>query len=413
MAKMGNGVQRAKKATRGRLPLSGVRVLDLTRATGGPYGSMMLADLGAEVIKIETPELARGVSSRVQYDPDYSIKGEDAHFLALNRNKKSIVLDLQSAKGKEVFHKLTRKSDVVFNNFRPGVMKRLGVDYETLRKINPGIVFCSVTGFGSTGPGCDRPAFDLVAQAISGMMSMVDKRDADGRPAWSTVAIADLAGGIFAAYGIVAALYSRDRTGKGQEVDISLQDAMLALFMEYGLYPLNLGISRDPVARYLWGAFKTKDRYLVICAHRDGFWRNLCRGVGHEEWITDPRFDSLSKRMVNKEGLWSLIEEALAAKTAGEWMQILGKADVPCALVNSIEEGLADPQAAYRNMVPAIGHPSGGQVKIIGNPVKMSEIRSEAFALPPGLGQHTQDILKGLLGYSDEEINELRTQKVI
>ncbi len=396
----------------GGYPLSGVKILDLTRATAGPFASMMMADLGAEVIKIENPD-ARGMTGRDKYDPEYLIGGEEAHFLALNRNKKSIAINLKEPKGKEVFIELAKSCDVVLDNFKPGVRRRLGIDYETLAGANSRIISCSITGFGPTGPYADRPAFDVVVQATSGMMAFIDKRDSEDRPNWSRAAMADLAGGMLSAYGVTAALYRRQQTGKGQEVNISLQDALVALLIDYALYPLNLGFFRDPVAGYLWGTFRTKDRYIVIYAHWDGLFKGLCQALGREEWLADSRFGSTLKRTENREQLFRLIEEVLCTKPASEWVQLIGKANVPCAIVNSVEEAVNDPQTVHQNMVVNVLNPDGQRVKLLGNPIKMSDIQDQVFVFPPTLGQHTSEILRDLLGYTDQKIDELRAERII
>ena len=401
--------QTGKRAMKG--PLDGVRILDLTRATAGPYGSQMMGDLGAEIIKIETSEFALGVTSRQKLD-SYLLYGDDIHFLSLNRNKKSLVLDLAKPDGKAVFHDLAKVSDVVYENFRPGVTKRLGIDYETLRKLNKKIIYCGLSGFGATGPYKNRPAFDVVIQAASGMMAQLGAHDADGRPTHFPLAIGDLMGGVYSSYGIIAALYEREKTGEGQFLDISMQDSMISLLSYVFAYRLNVGKHKDIMSRLLWGAFKTKDDYVVVCAHRQGFWENLCKTLGHEEWLTDPRFDSPAKRVENQSQIWAMIEEIFATKGRDEWVKILTDGDVPCAPLNTEEELINDPQVAIRKMIVKAKHVTGGDLTLIGNPIKMSAHPDDLLESPPLLGQHGKEICTGLLGYSEARYQELLDQKV-
>jgi len=371
---------------------------------------MMMGDLGAEIIKIETPEFALGVTSRQKVDP-YLLYGDDIHFLSLNRNKKSLVLDLKNPKGKEVFYDLAKVSDVVYENFRPGVTKRLGIDYETLRKLNKGIICCGLSGFGATGPNKLAPAFDPVIQASSGMMAQLGMRDAGGRPLHFPLAIGDLYGGVLSSYAVIAALFEREKTGEGQFLDISMQDGLLSLLSYVPAYRLNVGSHKDVMADFLWGAFKTKDDYVILCAHRQGFWENLCKTLGHEDWNTDPRFDSAAKRLENKDELWAIIEDVLASKGRDEWVKILTDGDVPCTPINTEEDLLKDPQVADRNMIVSFKHTTGGELRMLGNPIKMSAHPEDHFESPPLLGQHTKEICIGLLGYSEAKYQELLDEK--
>lgn len=400
----------AVKQTRG--PLDTLRVLDLTRATAGPLGSMVLADLGAEVIKIETPADAPGVSSRAKTDPRYTLLGEDYHFLTYNRNKKSIVIDLRQPEGKGLFLDLVRKSDVVFENFRPGAMKRLGLDYEALSKINPKIIYCAVSGFGQRGPHIDRPAFDLVVQALSGSLDICGRRD-KGRVLSPGIATGDHWGGLLGSCGILAALYSRQVTGKGQMIDVSLLDGLLHFLAFLITYQANLGWFRDRVDIQLWAGVKTKDGMIVLAAHREAFWANLCKALGHQEWLTDPRFDTQEKRKNKRDMVLDIIEEVLATKTTDEWLKMLTDADVPCCRLNTIAEAIADPQVLLRNMIVTAEHPSGVKIKLPGNPIKMSGTVKEPFDFAPSLGQHTNQILTDILGYTPDRIAELRNKKVV
>lgn len=408
---MNKNAPRRKAGSKGIL--SGVRVLDFSRATGAPYGSMMLAELGAEVIKIETPETAFGVTTRQKFDPDYILFGDDLHFHSLNKNKRSIVLDLSQQEGKELFYDLVSVSDVVLDNFRPGVLKRLGIDYTRLKKVNPGIISCSVTGFGSTGPHKDRAAFDIIIQGSSGLMDFIGKHDVDGRPSYPRLAVADLTGGMYAAYAIVSALYRREKNGRGCKLDIGMQDVVVSQLIFCALYPLNFGINRNPMDRMLWGAFRTKDRYIIICAHREKFWNNICQALGHKEWLNDDRFNTNSKRMKNKDELWGMIESILKERTTAEWLDILNKNDVPCAPINTIEEVLNDAQNLHRKMVVSVNRPGGREIKLLGNPIKTGSKHDDVVTAPPVLGQHTREICLSVLGYGEEKVNDLVARGII
>ena len=388
--------------------LEGVLVLDLTQTLAGPYGSMILGDLGAEVIKIEPPGRRQTVEGGTTF------KGESAHFLAVNRNKKSVTLNLKAQKGKEIFYDLTRKADVVFDNYRAGVLERLGIDYETLKSVNPRIICCSVTGFGSTGPYRDRPAYDLLIQAISGGMSITGEPP----PARAGLPIADLCGAMFAAHGIIAALYSRERTGVGQRVEISLLDGQIALLTycvpDYfisgkAVGPVGIGQRADPTYRM----FKTKDDRIVIAiAPGARFWENLCKALDCEELATDPRFESFAKRRENGEELASIIQETLLGKSAEEWLERLIKEGVPAGPINTLDEALNNPQVLHQKMVVPVDYVLGGQIKLAGNPIKMSGAEP-VFKSPPTFGQHTEEVLSQLLRYSEARIVELRREKVI
>ncbi|MFH1087765.1 MAG: CoA transferase [Chloroflexota bacterium] len=403
---------RKRVVTQTRGPLERVRILDITRATAGPMATMYLADLGAEVIKIETPVGSPGVSSRAQSDPRYTILGEDYHFHTYNRNKKSIVIDLRQPEGKELFLGLVKKSDIVFENFRPGVMKRLGLGYDTLSKINPKIVYCCLSGFGQDGPHRDKPAFDLVVQAMSGILDICGRRDNE-RVYTPGVATGDHWGGLLGCCGTLAALYSREVTGKGQMVDVSLLDGMVSFLSFLVTYQLNLGWFKERVDIQLWAGMKTKDGMVVVAAHREGFWKNLCVALGHEEWQTDPRFDTQEKRKTKRDMVLGVIEEVLKTKTTDEWLRILTEGDVPCCRLNTIADAVVDPQVLHRNMIISVKHPSGVTLKMPGNPIKMSGTVEESFQFAPSLGQHTDQILTDLLGYPQDTISELRKKKVI
>ncbi|MFH1141216.1 MAG: CoA transferase [Chloroflexota bacterium] len=398
------------------MPLSGVRVLDLTQVLGGPFGSRTLADLGAEVIKVETP----GIGDSTRRSLAFALNGESFYFLGMNRNKKGITLNLKSPKGQHIFHELARKSDVVFSNFRPGVLADLGVDYPTLRKVNPRIISCAISGFGSTGPEADRPAFDPILQGMGGVMSMTG--EPGGRPMMVGFPIADLVGGHVAIQGIMAALYAREHTGEGQEIDISLFDVQLQLQGHIGQYYLASGEVLEPLGSYLHinvpaGSFKTRSGYIVVSCTTQKFYENLAPVLSQVEGFgflaSDPRFTLNVDRVKHKKELMDILEQAFQTKTTEEWLPILAAADVPAGPVLTIDQALSSPQATHRHMVVEAEHPVAGRYKMAGNPVKMSQIQEETFLPAPLLSQHTEEVLTSLLGYSSEQVQALRREGVV
>jgi len=395
--------------------LSGIRVLDLTHMLAGPYGSMLLADLGADVIKIEPPKTGEGTRRLLENDPKHSLHGMGAYFLTLCRNKKSLTLDLQTEKGRSVFCDLVKISDVVYDNFRPGVLDRLKIDYDTLKSINPGIISCSCTGFGLTGPGRDRPAFDLVVQAMGGGVSITGER---GRPpVRSGIPIGDMGGGIFSAFGILAALVNRTQTGRGQKVDVSMLDVQVSLlnymatmYFLSGEVPEPLG--NEHFVHVPYGSFKTKDIYIILALVGDNFWKPFVDILGAEE-LKNPKYDKREGRWEDKEKIEGIVTRTLATRPGDEWLKLFAEKGIPSGPINTFDRALADPQLLHRNMVVEVQHPLGGSVKQPGNPIKMSNMTDQTFSPPPLLGQHTRQILEELLGYPKEKIEELEREKVI
>lgn len=386
-------------------PLSGYRVTDLSRAIAGPYGSMLLGDLGAEIIKIEAPV---GVTHARPPGPNH--KGESFHYLAFNRNKKSLTLDLGTPSGKEVFYDLVRISDVVWDNFRPGVLERLGADYETIKKVNPRIISCSISGYGSTGPYVDRPALDVVAQGIAGTLSTTG--EPGGRPTRPGFPAADVLGGLFAALSAVSALADRERTGEGQRIDVALLDSMISV-MAYdicyhflsGIVPGQTGSGHRGLLPY--GVYKCKEGYVVIA----GSWPKVARLIGADSMIDDPRFKEIEDRLKNREEFVQLLEEYLAKETADYWAELFHKEQIIGGPVNTLDKTVADPQVQARNMILTLPHFLGGEVKLAGNPAKMAGIEDDKYTAPPVIGQHNDEILKGLLKYSDEKIRKIREEE--
>ncbi len=393
------------------LPLSGIRILDLTTIISGPYSTLILGDLGADVIKVERP----GGGDGGRGTPPHFFEGESAYFIAINRNKKSMVLDLNSARGREVFYQLVKKSDVVVNNYRPGVTKKLGIEYDTLKNVNPRIICCSVTGYGETGPFKDRPAFDLIIQARGGIMSYTGERGR--RPVRMGAPMGDLAGGMFAAHGILAALYQREVTGRGQNVDISLLDCQISLLSYRGQYYLTGKEIAEPLGTghtsvHPQRDFKTKTFDVVIDCNLQGLFNDMCAAMGIPEMATNPKFDTRQHRLENKNELYDILEKIFMTKTGEEWLEILEKR-IPIGPINRIDMALSDPQILSRNMVPEAEYENGKKLKILGNPIKMSEVEQEVFKPAPRLGENTEQILAELLNYSPETIKELKNQKVI
>ena len=368
-------------------PLSGVRVLDLSRAIAGPYGAMILGDLGAEVLKIEPPE---GDISRFSAGPTY--KGENFFYLAFNRNKKNIVLDLGTNSGKEAFYDLVKKSDVVWDNFRPGSMERLGADYETLKEINPRIICSSIPGYGPTGPPKDRPAFDVVILAASGILSLT--RKPGGTPVRPSAPIADMAGGLFATIGVLAAL------------TVSLLSYQFSYYFCSGTVPKPLSNSGH-VVTVPYGVYKAKEGYVALGA----CWPRITRAIGADWLADDPRFMDMSIRREHRDELNAIVEEHLSEAGAGDWLNIFKVEDIPADKVKSLDEVATDPQVLHQKMILTMKHPLGGEIKLAGNPVKAARVSEEEFTPPPTMDQHGHEILSELLGYSEAKIAALKDEE--
>ncbi len=394
---------------------AGVRVLDLSRMLAGPYGSMLLADLGAEVIKIEEP--TGGDPMRTMGPPFLGPDGgESAYFLSINRNKKSLALDLERPEGREVFLDLCRVADVVWENFRPGVMARLGCDPAALRARNPRLIVCSVSAFGQEGPYRDWPAFDLALQAMGGGMSITGE---EGRPpARMGLPMGDLAGGMFGALAVAGALFRREQTGEGTHFDLSLLDCQVSLltyvaqyFWADGRVPGRVGSGHASVVPYQ--ALATRDGFLVIAVFAEKFWSGFCRAIERPDLQADARFDTNQRRVANRAVLIPLLEAIFAGRPTAEWLRRLQKEGVPAAPIQRVDEVLRDPQVLLREMVVDLEHPKLGAVTTLGTPIHPAGAPSFRPAPPPALGEHTEAVLRDLLGYPGERIEALRRTRVI
>ena len=394
--------------------LDGIRVLDLSRMLAGPYGSMLLADLGAEVIKIEEPR--GGDPMRAMGPPFLGPDRESAYFLSINRNKKSVALDLEALEGREVFHDLCRVSDVVWENFRPGVMARLGCAPETLRRINPRLVVCSISAFGQEGPYRGWPAFDLALQAMGGAMSLTG--EAGRPPARMGLPMGDLAGGMFGALAVASALFQRERTGAGAHFDLSLLDSQVSLltyiaqyFWADGRVPARVGSGHASVVPYQ--ALPTRDGHVVVAVFAEKFWTGFCRAVERVDLADDPRFDSNLKRVERRGELVPALEAIFPTRTTAEWLVRLQREGVPAAPINTVDQVVTDPQVLLRGMVVDLDHPKLGTVRTIGTPIKAAGAPPFHPLPPPGLGEHTEPVLRELLEYPAERIDALRGRRVI
>lgn len=391
-------------------PLEDIRIIDLTHAQSGPVASQMLADLGADVIKIETPpdgDFFRAIDDTVQ--------GASSYYLALNRNKRSMTLNLKDPVGKEVFLALVKSADVCIENFTPGVVERLGIGYESARSVTEAIIYCHISGYGQTGPYRDRPAFDQIMQGEAGLLSMAGS---DGSPATVPIPITDILAGKDAAFAIVSALHHRDRTGEGQELDVSLFASGVASFYQF-LYrywykeetPKRWGPRHPFMVPY--GVYRTNDGLVNVAALGDRQWRGLCAAIGHPELYEHEDYAKMEDRVTHRDALEQILQESMSRKSSDEWVEILTKNGVPCGNVNDLSEVLTHPQLEHLGMVREVHDPARGlDLKLLDFPVKMSKTPAEMRSTPPALGAHTAEILAEL-GYSLSDVAKLQDRHII
>ena len=374
-------------------PIHGVKVLELAQIMAGPTCGLMLADLGAEVIKIE--KIPGGDDTRRFLPPD--VNGEAAAFMMMNRNKRGMALDLKTKEGVEVFKRLVKQADVVVENFRKGTLEKLGVGYEELKKINPKIILCEISGYGRTGPYADKGGFDLIAQGMSGLMSITG--ESKGKPPMKVGApVTDITAGILAATGVLAALVSRATTGVGQRVDTSLYEAGIvhtywqsAIASATGVAPGPLGSAHPLTAPYQ--AFQTKDKWITVGASNQNTWLKLIDALGVKELQENEKFNSNANRMKNLTELTELLKKELVKKTAEEWLKLFDEKGLPCGPINTVTEMFEDPQTIERKMIVDVKNTKAGSFKAIGMPIKFSETKVEDTKESPTFGQHTKQIL--------------------
>lgn len=387
------------------MALDGVRVVDFSRVLAGPYCSMILADLGAEVIKIERP--VTGDDTRA-YGP--FIQGESLYFMSVNRGKKSITLNLKNPKAIELLQSLIKTADVVVENFKPGVMKKLGLDYEALHKLNPRLIYAASSGFGQTGPWSQKPAYDLIVQGLSGIMSLTGS--VGGNPRKVGISIADIDSGIYTALGVLAALFQREKTGRGQLVDISMLDCMLAIlenaatrYMATGVVPRSIGNRHAIITPF--STIEASDGFFNVAAGNDSLFAKFAQCIGMAFLSADPRFDTNDHRAQNWDQLSALIHEATRQKTVQVWLDMLEQEGIPSGPINTIDKTLSNPQILARDMIRTFNHPVAGEVKCVASPLKLSDSPQNNELPPPTLGAHNVELLCEVLGCTPSEAQEL------
>ena len=392
--------------------LEGIRVLDLTRALAGPFCTLMLGDNGADVIKVEMP--GSGDDTR-KWGPPF-IGEESAYFLSINRNKRSLTLNLRDPQAKEIFLKLAKDSDVIVENFTPGVMERFGLDYNAVKETNPNVIYCSISGFGQDGPYRSRPAYDQIMQGIGGLMSVTG--EPDGEPQKIGVAVTDIGAGMWAAFAIMAALHHRGQSGEGQYIDVSMMDAQIAwltyqagYFFANGTPPKRMGAAHPTLVPYQ--AFMCQDgKYINVAVGSDRIWDRFCQGINREDLKDHPDYANNGDRVRNRGAMVSLLQEYFLARPVADWVKDLQAVNVPCGPINDLADVFADAQVLARNMYQEMPHPTLGSIKQTGLPIKFSATPGGLDRHPPLLGEHNQEVLTSL-GYSEEDIRSFQEGAVI
>jgi crotonobetainyl-CoA:carnitine CoA-transferase CaiB-like acyl-CoA transferase len=393
-------------------PLDGIKVLDLTRVLAGPYCTMLLADMGADVVKVERP--GAGDDTRA-FGPPF-VNGESAYFMSINRNKRSLTLNLKEDKARQILRKLLETVDVVVENFRPGTMESFGFGYEAVHDFNPGLVFCSISGYGHTGPDADLPGYDLIIQGEGGAASLTG--DTEGPPYKVGNSQADIVAGMMAFQGILLALLARHQSGIGQKIDISMLDCQVAMLTyQAGIYfatgesPTRLGNQHPTITPY--ETYRCKDGFINLACGNDNMWRTFCRVIGQEEWTEDPRFRTNADRVGHRRQLAALLEPVILQKTTQEWIDQLRQNGLPCGPIQTVGQVCEDPQVIARDMIVSLDHPTAGPIRVTGVPIKLSDTPGEVHSAPPTLGQHTTEVLGDWLQINATEAKALHQEGVV
>ena len=392
-------------------PLKNLVVLDLTRVLAGPYSAMMMGDFGANIIKIEQPGV--GDDSRA-FGP--FVGKESAYYMSLNRNKRSMTLNFKEQGARDLFKEMVKKADVVLENYRPGTMEKFGLGYDVLKEINPNLIYAACSGFGETGPYKLKPAYDIIVQAMGGIMSITGPEG--GEPTRVGASVGDIIAGLFTTIGVSMALYHRAMTGEGQKIDVSMLDCQVAVlenaisrYLVNGEIPGPIG-NRHPSITPFEG-FTASDGYVIVGAGNDRLWKKLCELLGKPELTTDPRFVTNGDRTNNQKALKPILDSVFKTKTIDAWLVVLEEAGIPCAPINTVDRVLKDPQIKARNMIVEVEHPVAGKMHIPGVPIKMSQTPGTVEKAAPLLGQHTEEILSEMLGYDNAKVQELREKGVL
>lgn len=399
-------------------PLAGVRVLDLTRVLAGPWCTQNLADLGAEVIKIERPD---GGDDTRSWGPPYLVDQqgnettEAAYYAAANRNKKSVTIDMATQAGADAIRDLAKHCDIVVENFKVGGLKKYGLDYASLQAINPQLIYCSITGFGQDGPYANRPGYDFMIQGMGGLMSLTGERDDQpgGGPQKAGVAVADLMTGMYASVGILAALHERSRSGLGQHIDMALLDCQVAMlanqnmnYLASGSPPQRAGNAHQNLVPYQ--VFAVADGHMIVAVGNDSQFRSYCTAIGHSELALDPRFRTNPQRVRNREPLIALLSEIMQSKPVAYWLSLFESVNVPTGPINNLEQVYQNPQVQARKMKISLPHPTAGQATLVASPLRLSDSPVQYHSAPPLLGEHTEQVLTDILGLSPEQIKDLQ-----
>ena len=392
-------------------PLNGIKVLDLTRVLAGPYATMLLGDLGAEVIKIEQP--GTGDESR-NFGPFKN--GFSLYFMSVNRGKRSVTLNLKTERGRAIFKQLLDQTDILVENFRPGTMEKLGLDYGTLKSEYPSLIYAACSGFGQTGPYARQGAYDMIIQGMGGIISITG--EPDGPPVRVGTSISDITAALFTTIGILSALHHRNQTGNGQLVDVAMLDSLVAVlenavvrYFATGEAPKPLGARHPAITPF--EAFASADGYVIIALGNDTLWTKFCEHVDRQELISDERFQTNADRTENHDQLFPILSEIMSQRTTDDWIDALGNIGVPCGPINAMDKVVTHPQVQAREMITRVAHQITGEVEVPGVPIKLSETPGSVDAPAPSLGEHTTEVLTGLLGMSLDEINKLKQDRII